>query len=73
MADARQKHDWSMTSSLMALIANAHRDPKKHRPFKPADFDPSIQSQARSIRAGVGVLRDVFIDRRVPPAKEVAP
>ena len=24
----------------MALLANVNRDPKKHRPFRPADFDP---------------------------------
>jgi len=67
MAEARQKHDWSMTSSIMALIANAHRDPKKHGPYKPTDFDPTSRTTTQSIKAGVGVLKDVFIDRKVPP------
>ncbi len=31
---------WAQTSLICALIANAHRDPRKHRPFKAADFDP---------------------------------
>ncbi|MCL4742281.1 MAG: hypothetical protein KJZ54_08765 [Phycisphaerales bacterium] len=59
-----------MTSSLMALIANAHRDPKKHGPFKPTDFDPTSRSLAQPIKAGVGVLKDVFIDKRVPRQSE---
>lgn len=72
MAEARQKHDWSMTSSLMALIANAHRDPKKHGPFKPTDFDPTSRTHAQPIAAGIGVLKDVFIDKRVPTQSEEA-
>lgn len=72
MAEARQKHDWSMTSSLMALIANAHRDPKKHGPFKPTDFDPTSRSHAQPITAGVEVLKDVFIDKRMPRQSEEA-
>jgi len=27
-------------SALLALEANAHRDPKKSHAFKPSDFDP---------------------------------
>jgi len=73
MAEARRKHDWSMTSSMMALIANAHRDPKKHGPFKPTDFDPTSRFNAQPIKTGVGVLRDVFIDKRVPLAGKEVP
>jgi len=75
MAEARRKHDWSMTSSMMALIANAHRDPKKHGPFKPTDFDPTTptsRSHAQPIKTGVGVLKDVFIDKRMPRQSEGA-
>ena len=39
MAEARQRHDWSIASSVMALLASVHRDPKKRRAFKPSDFD----------------------------------
>jgi len=73
MAEALRKHDWSMTSSMMALIANAHRDPKKHGPFKPTDFDPTSRSHAQPIKTGVGVLKDVFIDKRVPLAVKEVP
>ena len=32
---------WNHTSSVMALMANANRDPKRRpTPFEPADFSP---------------------------------
>lgn len=40
MAEGRERSEWSRTSALLALIANAHRDAKKTRAFKPSDFDP---------------------------------
>ncbi len=40
MAEARERSGWARASALLALIANAHRDPKKTRAFKPGDFDP---------------------------------
>ena len=40
MAEARERSEWARTSAMLALIANAHRDPKKTRAFKPGDFDP---------------------------------
>lgn len=43
MAEARERSEWGRTSALLALIANAHRDPKKTRAFKPGDFDPYAQ------------------------------
>ena len=37
----RRRDDWSRTASLMALLANCHRDPKKmRRPFDLLDFLP---------------------------------
>ncbi len=60
MAEAKARDEWSRTSALMALIANCHRDPKKGRPFKPADFDPFVQ-RAAPIRVGIEILKDVFI------------
>ncbi len=40
MAEGRDRARWRHTSALMALTANVNRDPKKGRPFEPADFDP---------------------------------
>lgn len=43
MAEARLDHDWNQTASLMALIANANRNPRKSKAFSPADFHPLKQ------------------------------
>jgi hypothetical protein len=48
MAEGLGRERWAHTSLICALIANAHRDPKKHRPFKPNDFDPYARIGGRS-------------------------
>jgi len=65
MAEARARDAWSRTSALMALLANCHRDPKKTRAFRPRDFDPFAQP-ARPVKVDVSVLKDVFIDGKIP-------
>jgi hypothetical protein len=40
MAEARSRAAWKHTSSVLALVANVHRDPEKCRARKPEDFDP---------------------------------
>lgn len=71
MLDGRQRHDWSIAASLMAVIANTHRDPKRSRLLKPSDFDP-FAKRSRPVKVDVSVLKDVFIDGRMPPVvKEV--
>lgn len=60
MAEGRNRAHWQHTSSVLALLANAHRDPKKTpRPFKPSDFDPTRNPQ-RGRRRG-NVSREQFI------------
>lgn len=68
MAEARGRQLWAHTSALLALLANVHRDPKKGRPFEPADFDPHRRSraggkkrQADLPKVGIGILKDVFV------------
>jgi hypothetical protein len=46
MADARNRAEWGRAASIMALIANVNRDPKKSRAFKPGDFDPFSQRRS---------------------------
>ena len=43
MAEGKAKDTWQHTSTILAMLANCHRDPKKGKPFKPADFDPFAQ------------------------------
>lgn len=55
MGEAHGRAAWARTSSLMALIANCHRDPKKGRAFKPSDFDPYTQHEReRIVSRGAG-------------------
>jgi hypothetical protein len=68
MAEGRGRDEWGRMSSLLALIANVNRDPKKTRAFRPADFNPY---EARKSGGGVpltkenfGLLKQVFVDRK---------
>ncbi len=64
MAEARQKDNWRHTSSVMALIANVNRDPKRTRPFRPSDFDPFAERKQTGImidKDNVSVLRNAFL------------
>ncbi|MCB9838201.1 MAG: hypothetical protein H6813_02585 [Phycisphaeraceae bacterium] len=62
MAEARQRSEWGRTSTLLALIANAHRDAKKTRAFKPSDFDPFARRERTTTNDMAG-LRAVFMGR----------
>lgn len=47
MAEGLGRERWAHTSLLCALVANANRDPKRGRPFKPSDFDPYARQDRR--------------------------
>jgi hypothetical protein len=69
MAQAACRERWARTSAVLALIANANRDPKKTRPFKPADFDPYAgpQAPAQGIEVdkdSIGTLKAAFTGRK---------
>lgn len=74
MADASRNHAWSIASSQMALLAEVHRNHKKrHRPYKPAEFNPLIASQSRSIPITVtqlGELLNLAVQCSSPSADE---
>jgi hypothetical protein len=65
MLEGRQRHDWSIASTCLSVIANLHRDPKRSRRLNPSDFDP-FAKRNRPIKVGVSVLKDVFIDGKLP-------
>ena len=74
MAEARQRDEWARTSSLMALIANANRDAKRHRAFRPTDFDPFSQTHKPKQKVDVSILKDIFIDgKQTHQRKEAHP
>ena len=47
MADARGKDNWNHTSSLLAMLFNINRDPKKQRAVSPEIFNPYITNKAK--------------------------
>ena len=54
MAEARSEVDWDHTASLMALIAEIKRDPKKKSdPYKPSDFHLHAKAKQREGRARI--------------------
>ena len=65
MLDGRDRHIWGVTSALMALIANCHRDAKK-RLLGPDDFNPTLTRKERRRNAilitddNVEIMRDEF-------------
>jgi len=46
MTEGRDRFAWSITSSLMALVANCHRD--KGKTFSPSDFNPTLSKAERN-------------------------
>jgi len=64
MAEAVSRQQWAHTSAIMCVIANCHRDPKKTRPFTPADFNPYLRRKdVPQMKADIGVLKQVFVNR----------
>jgi len=68
---------FQVTASLMALIANCHRDPKKGQSFKPEDFyrprkkgrPGKERRESIPVTKDVSIFRTVFIDHKLPDAK----
>ena len=64
MGEARSQMLWSHTSSVLAMLANIHRDAKRSKIYHPSDFNPHAKKriQPRTI-VGIEALKHVFIDR----------
>lgn len=65
MAEGRGKAAWAHTSALLAMLANAHRDPKKRKAFTPADFNPySARDRAKPVTKtkDLSILKTIFVD-----------
>jgi hypothetical protein len=67
MAEARSRASWSHTASVLAMLANVNRDPKRSRAFRPGDFDPhERQTKPPAVVKGrnFNILKLVFVDRK---------
>ncbi len=64
MGESRSQFLWGHTSAVLAMLANIHRDAKRSRTFKPADFNPHAKSpKPIHEKAGIEILKQVFVDR----------
>ncbi len=52
MAEARSRFAWGVASSMMALMVNLQRDPKKGKPLKPSDFNPHAAHSEKIVLRG---------------------
>lgn len=65
MAEARSKATWGHTSSVLALIANVNRDPRKGKPFMPDQFNPHAgggRKRRKGKRVSVAQLTDEIME-----------
>ena len=63
MAEGRSRENWNRTASIMALLANVNRDPKKHRPYGASDFHPYAPEDRPAPKTkDLSILRAVFVD-----------
>ena len=66
MAESRSRDAWNRTASVMALLANLHRDPKKRGAYKPAEFHPQQTTQKTPVPMdGFKMMKTVFVDRNL--------
>jgi hypothetical protein len=66
MAEAVAKDRWAHTSCVLAMLANTHRDPKKTRAYKPADFSPFDRKR----KAGIPVTpENIDVLKALVPGK----
>lgn len=66
MAEENARDKWNHTASILCLLANLHRDPKKHRPYKPSDFSPFTSRPAKPVEdteAGFHLMKEIFVKK----------
>jgi hypothetical protein len=64
MAEGRGRAAWAHTSAILALTANTHCDPRKHRAFAPGDFNPYGKQNSKPAHKtrDLSPLKAVFVD-----------
>lgn len=73
LARGRQRSEWAQTSAVLALYANAHRDPRRRPyPFTPDDFDPFAEYRPRGLpfnKETSRILTEAITGQRLPPER----
>ena len=71
MVEGQGKFEWNRTASLMALLVNLNRDPRKGKAASPKDFNPFAPKEPVPVLRGremLSALKAAFIK----PKKEHA-
>jgi len=63
MAEAHRREAWNHTAQLLALIYNAHGDPKSHTRC-PEEFHPLVEKKPPIAKVkDLSILRQVFVEK----------
>ena len=66
MAEGHARDEWNRLSTLLALTANCHRDPKKGRALRPDDFDPFGGEPTEVVhvdKSSIGLMKQAFMNK----------
>ena len=63
MAEERGRFEWNQTSSMIAVVINMMRDPKKSKAVTPDMFNPFAKKRNKQSakKVPITVLRDLFV------------
>jgi hypothetical protein len=61
MAEARSRAEWDRTASILCLMANIKRDPKKKpKAYRLSDFHPHHQKAAKLPKVKLSEVREML-------------
>ena len=62
MSEARGRSEWACFSSIMALLVNMFRDPKKTKVISPNEFNPYMEKKSKNkVTVPVNLLKDLWV------------
>lgn len=62
MTDSRGKDNWNHTSSLLAMLFNINRDPKKQRAISPDVFNPYVtRKPKKDTRMAFDFMKELWV------------
>jgi len=69
MSEGRSEETWNHTATVLAMLANCHRDPKRSRAFRPRDFHPHERRRGGGVpitTENLAILKRAFVKGRDP-------
>jgi hypothetical protein len=70
MAEGRSRAAWNHTASIMALLANINRDPRRRsQPYKPEEFTPHASRNIAPVpvkQVDMKSLKNMYLGMGIP-------